>query len=429
MSEAIFSVKLELTPGERAILDWIASRGEEANSRRARLLLMRDEGRPVREICERASLSRGQAYYWLRSFEEKRLPAFPAPVLEAAQAEQSRVAPSTRDGPARKSPGVRCNDSMTEAGRRVLRLHFQRMLKHEPGTRQGEDIEELHDMRVATRRMRSAFRVFAPYFDAAVLRPLLKGLRRTGRVLGSVRDLDVFVEKAHLHLQELPEGERPHLDPLLEAWQARREAARRKMVDHLDGKRYRRFVKDFGHFLSAEGGGEPAPPSGPSEAQAALPAHQVIPSLIIGRYDVVLGYDPLIGDASLETLHALRVDCKRLRYTLEFFVDILGSEAADAIKVIVMLQDHLGDLNDADVASRMLIGFLDQWSKQERRDRIDTGGVARYLVARLDELHALHAAFPSIWRQFNRPATQQLLTGIVSDLPVATSQEISAARA
>jgi len=406
---------LELTPGELTILDWIARGSMDAYGRRARLLLMRVEGRSVRDICDRTGLSRGQAYYWLRSFEEKRLAAFPAPVLEAAQAERTRAAPSMRASPARKTPGVRCDDSMTEAGRKVLRLHFRRMLEHEQGTRQGEDIEELHDMRVATRRMRSAFRVFAPFFNPSALRPLLKGLRRTGRVLGSVRDLDVFMEKALLHLQDLPAGERPHLDPLLEAWRTQRDAARRKMVDHLDSKRYRRFVEGFEHFLSTEGGGEAPLPSSPSESQAALPVLQVIPGLILGRYDAVLGYDPLIGDASLETLHALRVDCKRLRYTLEFFADVLGSEAT--------VQDHLGNLNDADVASRMLIAFLDQWSKQERRDRTDTRGVARYLLARLDELHTLHAAFPSVWRHFNRPAIQQLVTTIVTDLPASAPRE------
>ncbi|HUW13679.1 MAG TPA: CHAD domain-containing protein [Anaerolineae bacterium] len=422
-------MELELTPGELAALRWIACNGEEVSSRRAHLLLMRDASRPVREICYKGGLSRGQAYYWLRSFQEKRLGAFPAPVLEAAQAEQARVAPSIGDGPDRKSPAVRWDDSMSTAGRKVLRFHFQHMLSHEPGTRQGAHIEELHDMRVATRRMRSAFRVFAPYFSPAVFRPLLKGLRRTGRVLGRVRDLDVFMEKAQLYLESLPEGEREHLGPLTEDWRERREVAHTRMLDHLDSKRYRRFVKDFRRFLTAEGEGESPHFSTPSEAQGALSVHQVVPGLIIERHDVVLGYDPLIGDASLETLHGLRVDCKRLRYTLEFFVDILGSEAKDAIKEVVRLQDHLGDLNDADVASRMLIGFLDQWSKLDRRDGIDTRGVASYLLTRLDELHTLYAAFPSRWRRFNRPASQQLLAAIVSDLSAAASQETSVAQA
>ena len=115
---------------------------------------------------------------------------------------QPEAAPSRKK---LKAPGVLPDDPMSEAGRKVLRFHFERMLAHEPGTRLGEDIEELHDMRVATRRMRSAFGVFSPYFDPDALQPFFKGLRRTGRALGGVRDLDVFMEKAQRYRNMLPE--------------------------------------------------------------------------------------------------------------------------------------------------------------------------------------------------------------------------------
>lgn len=91
--------------------------------------------------------------------------------------------------------GLEPTDSMAEAGRKVLAFHFERMLEHEPGTRVGEDIEELHDMRVATRRMRAAFQVFGDSYTKKSVKPLLQGLKKTGRALGPVRDLDVFIEK------------------------------------------------------------------------------------------------------------------------------------------------------------------------------------------------------------------------------------------
>ena len=62
-----------------------------------------------------------------------------------------------------ETPGVGPDDPMSEAGRKTLRFHYQRMVHNEPGTRLGEDIEFLHDMRVATRRMRAAFRVFGSF--------------------------------------------------------------------------------------------------------------------------------------------------------------------------------------------------------------------------------------------------------------------------
>ncbi|MEJ2326812.1 MAG: CHAD domain-containing protein, partial [Chromatiaceae bacterium] len=94
-------------------------------------------------------------------------------------------------------------DLRKDAARKPLYFHFLRKLYHEPGTRLGEDIEELHDMRVATRRMRAAFQVFGDYLDMDKMKVFLKGLRRTGRALGAVRDLDVFWEKTQHYLEKL----------------------------------------------------------------------------------------------------------------------------------------------------------------------------------------------------------------------------------
>jgi CHAD domain-containing protein len=312
-----------------------------------------------------------------------------------------------------KVPGVLPDDPMSEAGRKVLRFHFERMLEHEPGTRLGEDIEELHDMRVATRRMRSAFRVFSPYFDPDVLKPFLKGLKRTGGALGSVRDLDVFMEKAQRYLDGLPEEERSSLDPLLANWREEREAARAQMLAYLDGKKYQQFVRDFGEFLLTEGAGALAVP-----ADKPLPYRvcHLVPALIYDRYQVVRGYETVIEDAPIETLHALRIDCKRLRYSLEFFREVLGPEAKDVIREVVIIQDHLGDLHDADVACGLLVGFLDGWAKAEQRERINVSGVASYLVAKQNELRELIQSFPEAWQHFNRSEVRRKLALAVSVL-------------
>lgn len=312
-----------------------------------------------------------------------------------------------------KKPGVTPDDLMSEAGSKVLLFHFQRMLEHEPGTRLGEDIEELHDMRVATRRMRSAFRVFKPFFDPDALKPFLKGLQRTGRALGSVRDLDVFMEKARRYLEGITEDERSDLDPLLAIWQEQRDAARAKMLAHLDSKKYQGFVSKFNHFLNTEGAG-----ALPSSAEKPTPMRvdQVVPTLIYTRYGVVRGYEAVIENASLETLHALRIDFKRFRYTMEFFREVLGPEAGEVIEDVVVVQDHLGDLQDADVACHLLIEFLDQWSEKERRDRINISGVTGYLVAKQSELRALVDAFPEIWLHFNRIEIRRALAKAISEL-------------
>jgi len=323
------------------------------------------------------------------------------------------VQPEAAPPKKRKAPGALPDDHMSEAGRKVLRFHFERMLEHEPGTRLGEDIEELHDMRVATRRMRSAFGVFSPYFDPDALQPFLKGLRRTGRALGGVRDLDVFMEKAQRYRNTLPEEEQSSLDPLLTDWKEQREAKRAQMLEYLDGKRYERFVRDFGEFLLTEGAGAlPVPADEPVPHRVC----HLVPTLIYNRYQVVRGYETVIEGAPIETLHALRIDCKRLRYSLEFFREVLGPEVEETIKEVVIMQDHLGDLNDADVACSLLVAFLEGWARAAQRERINVSGVTRYLVAKQNDLRELIESFPDAWQNFNRPEVRRNLALAVSVL-------------
>jgi CHAD domain-containing protein/uncharacterized protein YjbK len=298
------------------------------------------------------------------------------------------------------------DDPMSEAGRKIVRLHFGRMLAHEPGTRLGEDAEELHDMRVATRRMRAAFQVFAPYFDAKGVKPYLKGLKRTGRALGPVRDLDVFEEKARRYLARLPADQANSLDDLLSKWAAERVSARQRMLAHLDSERHLRFVERFDQFLSTRGAGVvPLSVNGPASSQVRHTA----PQLLYGRYEAVRAYEPLLDSASIDLLHALRIDFKRLRYVLEFFLPVLGPEAKVMIAEVKQMQDHLGDLNDADVAVQLLQGFL-------AGAQGGLEGVQAYLRDREDERSRLLESFPAAWAHFTRPEVRRHLALAVAAL-------------
>jgi len=303
-----------------------------------------------------------------------------------------------------KYPDLRPDDPMSKAGRKTLRLHFGRMLAHEPGTRRGEDIEELHDMRVATRRMRAAFRVFGPYFDPQAMKPHLKGLKRTGRALGPVRDLDVFEEKAQRYLATLPADQASDLDELLATWHQKREAARERMLAYLDSQRYSRFVERFDKFLSTEGAGaRPILAGRPTLYQV----RHVAPRLIYNRYEAVRAYEPLLDSAPIELLHALRIDFKHLRYALEFFVPVLGTEAKMVIGEVKGMQNHLGGLNDAAMATQLLRDFLENGEK---------GGIVAYLQNREAEKERLLDSFPAAWERFDRPELRRNLALAVAVL-------------
>jgi CHAD domain-containing protein len=325
-----------------------------------------------------------------------------------------------------KKPGIEPDDPMAEAGRKTFRFHYRRMLYHEPGTRLGEDIEALHDMRVATRRMRSAFRVFGDYFDPQAVAPYLKGLRRTGRILGAVRDLDVFRARIQAYLDALPDVQRGSLDDLLGVVETQRKAARQRMIVYLDGSKYTRFKERFGEFVETEGMGSlPITP----DAGDLRPyrVRHVAPMAIYERLAVVRAYDEWVSipNPPVTRLHALRIACKWLRYTLEFFQEVLGPETRALVKEVVALQDHLGELQDAVVASGLLRDFLiwGTWGHEAAGQPLPdlatpliAPGVAAYLAVRQSELQHLLDTFPPAWQRLKTPDLSQSVAAAVSVL-------------
>jgi CHAD domain-containing protein len=350
---------------------------------------------------------------WRLLFETELQFRSPAVLIETAQPAVLEVTEPP------SQPGLNPDDSMAEAARKTFLLHYQRMLYHEPGTRLGEDIEELHDMRVATRRMRAAFRVFEDYLDIGEMKPFIKGLRRTGRVLGAVRDMDVFWEKTQHYLDTLPEERQGSLDPLRAAWEAERERARKRMLAYLDSGRYYEFKKRFGAFLQIRGAGALPTLSDDGEPIPHLLRH-VVPVAVYQRLAAVHAYDEWVTrpDVPLERLHQLRIAAKGLRYTIEYFREVLAPETKEFIDEVKRIQDHLGDLQDAVVASNLLRDFLTwgTWGHREAEregislptEPIIAPGVAAYMTSRQTELQHLVETFPQAWTRIQNPEFNEL---------------------
>ncbi len=290
-------------------------------------------------------------------------------------------------------------EPMAEAVRKILREQMDVMLANEAGSRLGDDIEHVHDMRVAVRRMRAAFRLFGGYFQPEAIKRFEKDLRKTGRALGTVRDLDVFNREAMRYLRLQPKRRRHDLDPLLNLWHAQRANARLGLIAYLDSQGYRRFVQEFGDFVKTPGAGVEAVPEGQPQR---LLVRDVLSSTVWQLYETAWAYDRVLAGAPVTTLHALRIDCKYLRYTLEFFEGILGPEAPWLIQEVIALQDHLGDIQDAEVASAILGDFVARDNPGEASlNTDDLDNMAAYRDFRLEEQHDLLMTLPKTWARLN----------------------------
>jgi CHAD domain-containing protein/uncharacterized protein YjbK len=324
-----------------------------------------------------------------------------------------------------KKPGLTVNDTMAEAARKTLYFHFKRMVNHEPGTRLGEDIEELHDMRVATRRMRAAIKVFGSYMDVKTIKPSAKKLRRVGRILGAVRDLDVFKLKTQAYLNTLPPHCQDELAPLLSVMDGKYQRAREQMLNLFDSAYYERFKKRFAKFLKRPGTAS-LPELGSHGELLPQQVRLVLPVVIYQQLANVRAYDALIKspDLSFVRLHQLRIAFKGLRYTLEFFREVLSPDTAQLIEDIRGLQDHLGNVQDAVVTCSILRDFL-TWGTwgQEISSRemthlnpVIAPGVVKYLSARQTELQQLVETFPAAWTRIQQAGFFKKVAAVAHDL-------------
>lgn len=311
-----------------------------------------------------------------------------------------------------KSPGVLADDPLAEAGRKVLRFHLARMLSREEGTRTGVDAEELHAMRVATRRQRAAWRVFGDAFDDKHTLRHRRRLRDVARDLGAVRDLDVLIEAAVAYQSGLA-GHAPDdvagFEPLVAHWRGQRDVARVVLLKELDSRKYRRWVDAYVGFVETQGAG--ARPVGPVE-----PHHvrDTMTSRIWAAYEGCRAYEPVMRWADVTTLHDLRIAAKWLRYTLEFVREALGRDAGPVIEKVVALQDHLGWLHDADVAAALARQFLVEHA--DNLSPAQAAAIGRYLADREHELARLRRTVGPAWRGISSLAFRRALGRLVAGL-------------
>jgi CHAD domain-containing protein len=306
-------------------------------------------------------------------------------------------------------PGVSPDDPMSEAGRKVLAYYFARMRAEEAKVRAENANDPIHDMRVATRRLRSVLTLFSPFYHKHAIKPFRKTLPKVADALGAVRDMDVFRHKTKEYAETLPEAAREGLQPLLDDTQRRIDAAYQALIDILDGHSYQHFLTAFADFVTTPEKGARA--LADDDQPVPYRVRHVIPPLIYEKYAAVRAYETVLADAPLDTLHALRIEAKRLRYALESFEEVLGPEAKQVINAAKALQDHLGELQDARVAGLHMMAFI-----QGADENAATAAILQYMAAREAGKQDLINGVPQAWTAFMQPDVRRALALSVSVL-------------
>jgi CHAD domain-containing protein len=238
--------------------------------------------------------------------------------------------------------------------RAALDLRLRALLKHDPGTRTGEDIEDLHQMRVSVRRMRAALKAARPLLDITWGDGLRAELGWLGGALGPVRDLDVMLLRLRAEVATLPATEQEAGQVLVAALEAEHVGARAEMLAALDAPRYLALVERIADAIRL-----PLPTPSATQAQPELIDLIRAEAARMAKAVRKAGEDP-----PDEVLHALRIHGKRVRYTGELVQPAFrGTDTGKAIKELLgateALQEVLGDHQDACVAETRIRELLD----------------------------------------------------------------------
>ncbi|MSP68467.1 MAG: CYTH and CHAD domain-containing protein [Alphaproteobacteria bacterium] len=230
----------------------------------------------------------------------------------------------------------------------IFRACFDHWTANEAAALEGSDVEGVHQMRVALRRLRSAFAVFRALIPVEQLGWLKEEARWLIGSLGPARDADVFIAELLAPVRAARTDD-AGLDSLAERAAAAQAAGYAAVRAAIALPRYTRFLLRLGQWIEGRGWRVVLVMENAPSARAPLAA--LADQLLAKRHRAALKRGRRFKRLDAQARHELRIALKKLRYTAEFFASLYDDEAAAAfIATTKSLQDDLGHLNDVAVA-------------------------------------------------------------------------------
>jgi CHAD domain-containing protein len=276
--------------------------------------------------------------------------------------------------------------------RAALSASVAQLIERDPGLRLGDDPEDVHQARVATRRLRSNLRTFGTLLDADWARSLRDELRDLGGDLGSVRDTEVLLDRLRgradrLHPDDQDTAKRV-VNQLIERW----DVARSTLQDTLRSDEYVALLDRL-----VDGAREPA-----LLPEADGPAEEILPPLVRKPWNKLqAAVKALDREPADEALHDIRIRAKRCRYAAEAMVPVFGKRAREFARALTDVQDVLGEHQDAVVAEQWLREVASAADGPETFIAGELASLERLDIVRTRE------AWPEVWRKASRKRLRQ----------------------
>jgi CHAD domain-containing protein len=310
-------------------------------------------------------------------------------------------------GQPRASAWLRAEQPMAEAGRHILQRHLEYFLARQYGLPYMADVEYVHELRVATRRLRAAMRMFGRSFRGRLRGPSRR-LRALAALLGQARDCDVFLAFLRGYVKKNPKTER-WLKGLVRSQKRCRAKAYANLRRELVAPATQRFLRNLHESLQGPAGGdeELIPTTKGLERPVATVARKSLRDAL-GR---VYRYGRKLEELTIEQQHTLRIDCKKLRYSAEFVAELYPPELEKLLAPAVALQDMLGEAHDADVYIKRIADYFRR-ARSAKSMKV-VRAIRKHLLARRRRCLARAG---KLWKSFAADRTQAAFAQLIESV-------------
>jgi len=295
------------------------------------------------------------------------------------------------------------NMTARQAAITIFRFLLQVIKQNVEGIKKDIDTEFLHDFRVAIRRTRSALTQLKGILPKEIKSRFKIEFANLGKATNQMRDLDVYLLNKKYYQNMLPEFLQPNLDPLFEQLASERKKEHKSIVRALGSDSNLKLIDRWESFLNTDQENE-------KTKNSHKPIIDLAKKFISRQYDHVIkaGMD-IQDDSPAIKLHQLRIECKKLRYLLEFFSSLFPREEISIlVKQLKKLQDNLGDYNDLSVQQYSLKKYLETIMPENENSTGVAASIGGLISVLYQQQQSVRQSFARTFADFSSPSNAEL---------------------
>jgi len=300
----------------------------------------------------------------------------------------------------------------------ILVKHINSVQAEMDGIRINKDIEHIHRMRVASRRLRNALQIFGFIISDKKQARWSGSIKKITSSLGEARDRDVQIILVEKLLAEADDRKLvPGLKRIILRLKQARAHLQADVVLAMDGLTSTSVLEEMKTYLSPD-------PIGEDDQQTFSQAlYRLSWQTLLPQLQLFLSYEPYINDpANSKELHAMRIAAKKMRYSMELFAPLYFDKLQPFLLAVRQTQEMLGNIHDSFVWEQYLSGFV----KRETKRAIEFYGIPRGITAlrpgvnyltqyQVNFSRAEHQAFLNSWQEWEKANLWQELVNLLKN--------------